>query len=121
MSQHGMDTTGSLALSFQRQLKDMLRRVRAAHIGQSRDVRYISGQAAAGSAEGSGEPAMQLTQARQFIGRNCSVTWTDRTGAQQTAELTVKDLLFVSFYGAYLVSDSEELNLDKISNIQPVD
>lgn len=64
---------------------------------------------------------MQVTQARQFIGRNCSVTWTDRTGAEKTTELIVKDLLFVPLYGAYLVGEGEELNLDKVSDIQPVD
>lgn len=64
---------------------------------------------------------MQVSEAREFIGRNCSVTWKDRRGTEQTTVTRVNDLTFVPLYGAYLIGDSEELNLEKVTNIQTLD
>ena len=64
---------------------------------------------------------MQISQAREYVGCNCSVTWMDFTGAEQTTVIKVHNLQFVPLYGAYLVGDSEELNLEKVTSIRSLD
>lgn len=64
---------------------------------------------------------MRIPEARQFVGRNCWVSWTDRTGRAHTKVLKVEDLQFVPLYGAYIIGDTEEVRLDKVTQIQPVE
>jgi hypothetical protein len=64
---------------------------------------------------------MRIPEARQYVGRNCWVSWTDRTGRAHTKVLKVEDLQFVPLYGAYIIGDSEEVLLDKVTQIQPVE
>ncbi len=64
---------------------------------------------------------MQISEAREYIGRNCHITWRDRSGREQTTVLRVNDLTFVPLYGTYLVGDSEELNLERVTSIQVMD
>jgi hypothetical protein len=65
--------------------------------------------------------AMTIPDARQFVGRSCSVTYRDRLGVQHNRVLTIQDLAFVPLYGAYLVGDIEEVCLDRVMTIKPVD
>lgn len=64
---------------------------------------------------------MHISEVREFVGKNCSVTWMDRFGREQTTILRVNDLTFIPLYGAYLVGDGEELNLEKVTRIQTVE
>lgn len=64
---------------------------------------------------------MTIPEARAYVGRNCSVTWKDRLGREQSLNLHVEELTFVPMYGAYLVGDIEDVCLDKVTRIQPLD
>lgn len=64
---------------------------------------------------------MTIGDARKYVGRNCWISWTDRTGQEHGKLLQVEDLQYVPMYGTYLYTDSEELNLDKITEIRPMD
>jgi len=64
---------------------------------------------------------MRIPEARQFVGRDCWVSWTDRLGQQHNKVLKVEDLQFLPLYGAYIIGDHEEVRLDKVTQIQPVD
>ena len=64
---------------------------------------------------------MTITEAKPYIGRNCFVTWMDRLGKEQCQALRIHDLTFVPLYGAYLVADIEDVCLDRVTAIQPLD
>ena len=64
---------------------------------------------------------MTVFEAKPYVGRNCEVTWRDRRGSEQVVNLHIDDLTYVPFYGAYLVGDIEEVYLDKVTRIQPLD
>ena len=64
---------------------------------------------------------MTIPEAKTYVGKNCSVTWKDRRGIEQSTRLHIEDLTFVPLYGAYLVGDIEDVCLDKVTRIQPLD
>ncbi len=64
---------------------------------------------------------MHISEAREYVGKHCSVTWMDRYGREQTTNFRVNDLTFIPMYGAYLVGDGEELSLEKVTRIQTMD
>jgi len=64
---------------------------------------------------------MRIPEAKQYIGRDCWVSWTDRLGQEHNKVLKVEDLQYLPLYGAYLIGDHEEVRLDKVTQIQPVD
>ena len=64
---------------------------------------------------------MTIPDVRQYIGRACAVTWRDRNGNEQSKVLQIHDLTYVPLYGAYLVGDVEDVCLDKVTSITPVD
>ena len=64
---------------------------------------------------------LSIPEIRQFVGRNCAVTWTDRLGNEQSKVLHIHDVSFVPLYGAYLVGDIEDVSLERLTAIQPLD
>ena len=64
---------------------------------------------------------MTIPDVRQFVGRSCAVTWRDRTGQERSKVLHIHDLTFVPLYGAYLVGDVEDVCLERVTSITPVD
>jgi hypothetical protein len=66
-------------------------------------------------------PEMTIPEAKPYVGRNCTVTWKDRRGIEQSTRLHIENLTFVPLYGAYLVGDIEDVCLDKVTRIQPLD
>lgn len=64
---------------------------------------------------------MTIPEARPYVGRNCSVTWKDRHGKEQSTRLKIENLSFVPLYGAYLMGDVDDVCLDKVTGIQPLD
>lgn len=64
---------------------------------------------------------MRIPEAKQFLGRNCSVTFKNRNGDEITKQLLVNDVAFVPMYGAYLIGDIEDVCLDRITNISTID
>ncbi|MGC8861867.1 MAG: hypothetical protein ACP5R5_03725 [Armatimonadota bacterium] len=64
---------------------------------------------------------MRIPEARQYLGKRCSVTYLNRHGDQVTRNLHVQDVAFVPLYGAYLIGDVEDVSLDRITGISPLD
>jgi hypothetical protein len=64
---------------------------------------------------------MTIPEAKPYVGRNCDVTWKDRHGIEQSRRLHIQELSFVPLYGAYLMGDIEDVFLDKVTRIQPLD
>ena len=64
---------------------------------------------------------LSIPEIRQLVGRSCAVTWTDRLGNEQNKVLQINDVSFVPLYGAYLVGDIEDVSLERVTGIQPLD
>lgn len=64
---------------------------------------------------------MTIPDAQKFIGRSCAVTWRDRTGGEHYKVLRIQELSFIPLYGTYLVGDLEDVHLEKVTNIQPLE
>ncbi len=64
---------------------------------------------------------MSISQARGFVGKRCAITWTDRYGNEFRNVGTVQTTRFVPMYGAYLVTESDEVSLEKVTDIQTVE
>lgn len=64
---------------------------------------------------------MRIPDAKQYLGRNCSVTYRNRHGDEITKSLHIHDVTFVPLYGAYLIGDVEDVSLDRITNISALD
>ncbi len=64
---------------------------------------------------------MSISQARPFVGKRCAIRWTDRSGNEMESVGLIEATRFVPMYGAYLVTPTDELRLDKVTEIQPLD
>ncbi len=64
---------------------------------------------------------MTIPEAKQYVGRNCWVSWTDRHGHEHSKVLRVEDLRFWPFYGSYIIGDTEAVRLDKVTEILALD
>ncbi|HUV04537.1 MAG TPA: hypothetical protein VMX94_05465 [Armatimonadota bacterium] len=64
---------------------------------------------------------MTIPEAKAYVGRSCWISWTDRLGREHSKVLQVENLQFVPLYGAYLIGDTEEVRLDKVTQIRPID
>jgi len=64
---------------------------------------------------------MTISEAKQYIGRHCWLRWSDRQGRERTKVLHVRDLQFIPLYGAYIIGDTEEVRLDRVTRIRVVD
>jgi hypothetical protein len=63
---------------------------------------------------------MHIPEAKQYLGRNISVTFRDRHGDAHTTTMHVHDVTFVPMYGGCLVGDIEDVWLDKVTSISAV-
>ena len=64
---------------------------------------------------------MLIPEARNYLGRNCTVTYRDRHGDRHTATTHVHDVTFVPMYGGCLVGDIEDIWLDKVTSINALE
>jgi hypothetical protein len=64
---------------------------------------------------------MSITEARSFVGKRCEITWTDRSGQEFKNVGTVQQTRFVPMYGAYLITETDEVSLEKIKGIEPLE
>lgn len=62
-----------------------------------------------------------IPQAKQYLGRNVSVTYRDRRGDMHTKSMHVHDVTFVPIYGACLVGDTDDIWLEKVTSIRAID
>lgn len=64
---------------------------------------------------------MYIPEAKQYLGRQCTVTFKDRRGDEITKNLRVHDVQFVPLYGAYLIGDIEDVCLDRVTSISALE
>ena len=62
---------------------------------------------------------MGITDAKQFIGKKCAVRWVDRGGSEVDTVSTIHDVTYVPMYGGYVITDTEDIHLDKIVALHP--
>ncbi len=60
---------------------------------------------------------MLLNEAKNFIGKQCTIVWKDRAGKEQITMSKVYDATFVPLYGGYLVTDVDDIRLDRVCNV----
>jgi len=70
-----------------------------------------------GSAGGHAETKMSISQAKSYVGKLCSIQWTDHLGRDHTTLSIVHDVLFLPLYGGYLVTDATDISLEWIRHI----
>ena len=58
---------------------------------------------------------MGISEAKKFIGKVCTVCWTDRVGAVQEIVSKIHDVTYVPLYGGYLITDIDDVPLDKLT------
>jgi hypothetical protein len=63
---------------------------------------------------------MSITEAKTYIGKICCVEWYDRHGMVMSETSRIHDATFVPLYGGYLVTDTEDVRLDKIISVSHV-
>ena len=64
---------------------------------------------------------MNIPEAKQYLGKNCAVTFVNRQGDEITRNLHVYDVAFVPLYGAYLIGDMEDVSLERVTSINALD
>jgi hypothetical protein len=60
---------------------------------------------------------MSLSDAKKLVGKVCSVSWIDRKGQEVQCTSRVYDVTYAAMYGGYLVTDTDDIRLDKIVSI----
>ena len=60
---------------------------------------------------------MTLAEARSFVGKRCSIRWTNHTGQEQVTHSMVYDVLYMPLYGGYLITDDGDISLEWIGQI----
>jgi len=61
-----------------------------------------------------------LTEAKAYIGQVCTIRYRDRSGSELVAVSKVYDATFVPLYGGYLVTDADDIRLDRICGVSLV-
>lgn len=64
---------------------------------------------------------MQLSEVKPFVGRRCTITWRDRSGKECETTSLIYDATFVPLYGSYLITETDEIQLDRVLHIQPAE
>lgn len=62
---------------------------------------------------------MGISEAKKLIGTVCSVSWLDRTGKVLEVTSKIHDVTYVPLYGCYLVTDIDDIPLDKVTHLAP--
>ena len=60
---------------------------------------------------------MSISEAKRFIGKVCTVCWQDRAGTALEAVSKIHDVTYVPMYGGYLVTDTDDIPLDKLTDL----
>jgi len=61
---------------------------------------------------------MGVHDAKAYVGSLCEITWKDRAGNTHVTLATIEDARYVPLYGAYLITDAEDIRLDQVVAIQ---
>lgn len=67
-----------------------------------------------------GNKAMNIQDAKSFVGMPLRLTWTGRKGDEQTDLVYVFNVGFVPLYGPCLITDKGEIRLDRVTAFESV-
>jgi hypothetical protein len=59
-----------------------------------------------------------ISDAKKYIGFKCDVRYRDRLGRELQAVSIIHDVTFVPLYGGYLITDTEDIQLDKVVAVE---
>ena len=60
---------------------------------------------------------MLISEAKNYLDKDCAVTFNDRLGNQHTQTLHIHDVSYVPMYGACLVGDIDDIWLERVTSI----
>ena len=60
---------------------------------------------------------MQLSEAKSYIGKVCTIRFLDRSGREHEVTSLVYDATYVPLYGGYFVTDMDDIRLDRAVSI----
>ena len=60
---------------------------------------------------------MILSEAKELVGRVCSVQYVDRNGTEHEVTSKIYDATYVPLYGGYLVTAKEDIRFDRIRSV----
>ena len=63
---------------------------------------------------------MPIAEAKKLVGKTCAVYWTNREGQVIRTVSRIYDATYVPMYGGYLVTDMDDLQLDRIYAVEVV-
>jgi hypothetical protein len=64
---------------------------------------------------------VQLLEAKSYIGKLCSIRWQERSGSERHIVSKVHDAAYVPLYGGYLVTDTDDIRLDRVISVALVE
>lgn len=63
---------------------------------------------------------MLLPEAKSYIGKVCTVRFLDRSGQEHSISSLVYDATYVPLYGGYIVTDMDDIRLDRVVSVELV-
>ncbi len=63
---------------------------------------------------------MCITEAKKLVGRLCAIEWLARNGEGMSAVSRIHDVTYVPLYGGYLITDTEDVRLDRVISVHLV-
>ena len=57
--------------------------------------------------------------AQQYVGKECLIHWRDRAGNELQVRSQIYEATYVPLYGGVLVTDGDDIRLDRVSHIAP--
>ena len=63
---------------------------------------------------------MVITDAKKLVGKVCAIEWLSRSGEEMHAISKIHDATYVPLYGGFLITDTEDVRLDRVIEINIV-
>lgn len=64
---------------------------------------------------------MSISQVRPFVGKRCTIRFTDKSGNEIENIVLIEATRYVPYYGSYIVTETDEVRLDKVTGIEPLE
>lgn len=63
---------------------------------------------------------MVISDAKKLVGKVCAIEWLNRSGEEMRAVSKIHDATYVPLYGGYLITDTDDVRLDRVIEIHEV-
>jgi len=61
-----------------------------------------------------------IADAKKLVGNVCEIWWRNRNGEMVRTISKIHDATFVPLYGGYLITDTDDIRLDRVTSIAVV-